>query len=320
MNFDLHTLLHVVEHTLTDTVTLLPFLYLCYLFLEFLERRVVSTEGVIHRLRETKWGPLLGGLFGMLPQCGFSAAAAGLYAGRIVSLGTLIAVFLSTSDEMLPLFIASEMPPVFILLTVLLKAVVAIACGFLVDLLFRRTRFAHAHTHTHDHAHGDGDADEEEIHDEVEEICRRDGCGCENHNIFYAAAYHTVRVFLFILLVTFLLTLLIELVGEDALSGLILNLPVVGNLLSALVGLIPNCAASVVLTELYLHGALSFGALFSGLLAGAGVGLLILFRVNRPMKDNFFFLALLWGLGAVIGILFDLVGIEGLLLAIAGGA
>ena len=292
MNFEI--LLHAALHTLKDTLPVLPFLYLCYLFLEFLERRVVSTEGAIERLKHTRLGPLVGGLFGILPQCGFSAAASGLYAGRILSLGTLVAVFLSTSDEMLPLFIAGNIPPLAILLTVLLKALLAIGCGFLIDLLF--------HSHVCADEHG-----------EVEEICRRDGCGCESHNIWWAAAYHAIRVFLFILLVTFALSLVMEAVGEEALAGLVLNMPIVGNLIAATVGLIPNCAASVVLTELYLHGALSYGALFSGLLAGAGVGLLILFRVNRPMKQNLYILLLLWGLGALLGILIDAAGVEELI-------
>lgn len=301
MNFDLHILLHAVEHTVKDTLPLLPFLYLCYLFLEFLERRVVSASGLLARLKTTRLGPLFGGLLGMLPQCGVSAAASGLYAGHILSLGSLFAVFLSTSDEMLPLFVAGGLPPLFILLTVLLKATVAILLGFGIDLVFRRLP----------HTAVEGEHD-------IEELCRRDGCGCESRNIFLAAAYHAVRVFGFILLVSFALTLVIELVGEEALASLVINLPVLGNLLATLVGLIPNCAASVVLTELYLHGALSYGALFSGLLAGAGVGLLILFRVNRPMKQNFFILALLYALGALTGILFDLLGIESLILSLVG--
>ena len=298
----LHTLWHAAEHTLLDTLPVVPFLYLCYLFLEFLERRVVSSEKVTERLKHTKLGPLVGGLFGMVPQCGFSAAASGLFAGRIISIGTLLAVFLSTSDEMLPLFVSSgELSPLFILLTVLLKGAVAILLGFLFDLLFFRCEHEEGH-----------------CEHEVEELCARDGCGCENHNIFYAAAYHASRVFLFILLITFALTLGIELIGEEALSSLVINMPVVGNLLATLVGLIPNCAASVVLAELYLHGALSYGALFSGLLTGAGVGLLILFRVNRPMKQNLFILLLLVLSGALVGILFDLLGVESLLLAIGG--
>lgn len=297
----LHTLWHAVEHTLLDTLPVLPFLYLCYLFLEFLERRVVSSEAVTERLKHTKLGPLVGGLFGMIPQCGFSAAASGLFAGRIISIGTLLAVFLSTSDEMMPLFVAGGLPPLFIILTVLLKGLIAVLLGFLFDLLFFRCE--------HDEGH---------CEHEVEELCARDGCGCENHNIFYAAAYHAARFFLFILLISFALTLAIEFIGEETLGSLVINMPVVGNLLATAVGLIPNCAASVALTELYLHGALSYGALFSGLLTGAGVGLLILFRVNRPMKQNLFVLLLLVLSGIGVGVLMDLLGVESLLYAIGG--
>ena len=184
----LHTLWHAVVHTLTDTLPVVPFLYLCYLFLEFLERRVVSSESVTERLKHTKLGPLVGGLFGMIPQCGFSAAASGLFAGRIISIGTLLAVFLSTSDEMFPLFISGGLSPVFVILTVLLKGAIAVLLGFLFDLLFFHCEHEEGH-----------------CEHEVEELCARDGCGCENHNIFYAAAYHAARVLLFILLVSFAL-------------------------------------------------------------------------------------------------------------------
>lgn len=292
MPIDLHELGHILLHTVEDTLPIIPFLYLCYLFLEFLERRVVSSVDAVTRLKGSRLGPLVGGVLGLLPQCGFSAAAAGLYAGRIVSLGTVIAVFLATSDEMLPILVANQASPLFVTVTLLFKAAFAVLCGFVCDLLLRRKEKSSDPTEPN-----------------VEELCRRDGCGCESHGIFLAAAYHMVRVFLFIFLASLGLDLLIHLIGEEQLAGLILDLPVVGHLIAAAVGLIPNCAASVVLTELYLHGALSYGALLSGLLPGAGVGLLVLFRTNKPVRENFLILLLLFVIGTVTGILLDLTGV-----------
>ncbi len=302
MPADAHELLHTLLHTAEDLLPVIPFLYLCYLFLEFLERRVVNGAVAAERLRNTRLGPLAGGLLGVLPQCGFSAAAAGLYAGRIVSLGTLLAVFLSTSDEMLPVLLAGGADPLFVFLTVFLKACVAILCGFLIDLLIRRR-------HT---AEGASSFD-------AAALCQHSGCHCESRSIFLAAVYHALRVFLFLFLVSLGLNLFILFVGEDRLGALLPDIPVLGNLIAALVGLIPNCAASVVLTELYLRSAISYGALFSGLLPGAGIGLLVLLRVNRHPKENLLILLLLVGIGTAVGVLFDSIGVEAWLRAPGGG-
>ncbi len=285
-------LLHALLHAGEETLLLLPFLYLTYLFMEFLEHR--AGERVENTIRRAgRVGPLVGGALGILPQCGFSAAAAGLYAGRVITAGTLLAVFLSTSDEMIPILIAGQMPIPSVLALVGIKALIAALLGFCFDLLFTRR-----------HAH-----EEHEAHDHVDELCRREGCHCEGKSIFRAALTHTLQVALFIFAASFALGLLIELVGEENIAFFVRDLPVLGTLLAALVGMIPNCAASVVLTELYLGGALSLGSLLAGLLVGAGVGILVLFRLNRNLRENLLILGFSYVAAVLVGILADLVGL-----------
>lgn len=277
----------IVGHSILDTLKIVPFLFLTYLFMEFLEHK--SGDAAARWLKRSgKIGPLVGGAMGIVPQCGFSAAASGLYAGRVVTVGTLIAVYLSTSDEMLPILISEGTPVPFMLKILGAKLVVGILAGFLVDLVFRLL-------------HRGRPCEEPQI----EEFCEREHCSCGEH-FALSALRHTLQITGFILLFTFVLNLIIHGVGEDKLASLVLNRPVLGNLLAAVVGLIPNCASSVVLTELYLSGIVSVGALLSGLLVNAGVGLAILFRNNRPVWDSLRVLALLFGIGAVVGILVDL--------------
>ena len=285
MSFVIHALLHAVQ----DTLPLLPFLYLTYLLMELLEHKAGERVDALIR-RSGRVGPLVGGVLGMLPQCGFSAAAASLYAGRVVTLGTMVAVFLSTSDEMLPILLTKQLPLPGVLALVGTKALIAVLVGFLVDLLFRPRQ-----------------------QERVEELCRSEGCHCEGKSVFLAALFHMLQVALFIFLATFALGLLIELVGEEQLGALVLNRPVVGSLLAGLIGLIPNCAASVVLTELHLAGALSLGAMLSGLLVGSGVGMLVLFRLNRRVKENLLILLALYAVGVALGILLDVTGLGALL-------
>lgn len=290
---DWHTLWHAISHaflhTIEEAALTLPILYITYLLMELLEHKAGERVNSLIS-RSGKVAPLFGGLLGAIPQCGFSAAAAGLYAGRVISLGTLLAVFLSTSDEMVPVLLAGKMPPLSVLLLVGVKAIAAVLCGFVIDLLYRPKQAA----------------------GQVEELCEQDGCHCEGKSVFVAALWHALRVALFIFLASFVLHIAIELVGEERIAGLAFNIPVVGHLLAALIGLIPNCAASVVLTELYLGGAMSLGAMLSGLLVGAGVGILVLFRANRHAKENGMILLVLYAIGAALGMLFDLIGLGGI--------
>ena len=283
-----HLLWHSLLHTLIDTAKVVPFLFLTYLLMEFLEHKA---GGAPERwLRGSgKIGPLVGGALGVLPQCGFSAAATSFYTGRMITTGTLIAVYLSTSDEMLPILISSGAPIPTILKLVGTKLAVGIGAGFAIDGITRLV--------------WRGKKVEQEPG--IEELCERENCDCGDRFVL-SALKHTAYITIFLLFFTFVLNIGIELVGEENIKTVVLNRPVLGSILSAIVGLIPNCASSVVLTSLFVDGVLSSGALLSGLMVNAGVGLAILFRNNRPVKDSLRVVAILFGISVVCGILIDL--------------
>ena len=274
-------MLYIIEETLIDTLKLIPFLFLAYLAMEYLEHRTGEKAQMLIR-KAGRMGPVLGGVLGIVPQCGFSTAASNLYAGRVISLGTLMAVYLSTSDEMLPILISEKAPAELILRLLISKALMGVAAGLLIDIVLRK-RHVEEHRRIHD-------------------ICEQEHCHCEK-GILRSALTHTAQIALFILLVTFILNFTLYFVGEDVLANLILNRPVLGPLLAGLVGLIPNCAGSVVITQLYLQGAMSLGAALSGLLTGTGVGMLVLFRVNRNRMENLKILGLLYLIGVTAGIM-----------------
>lgn len=277
-------MLHVIEDSVMDSVKLIPFLFLAYLAMEYLEHN--AGEGMQKWLRKAdKAAPVIGGLLGAVPQCGFSAAAANLYAGRVISLGTLAAIFLSTSDEMLPILISEQAPAGTVFGILAAKAAFGIAAGLVIDLILRKKGG--------------------ERRTGISDVCEQEKCHCEK-GIFHAALIHTAQIFFFILLVSFGLNLILHFAGEEALANLILNKPVIGPVLSGLVGMIPNCAGSVIITRLYLEGAMELGAAMAGLLAGSGVGLLVLFRVNHNRRENLKIAALLYGIGVCAGILISL--------------
>ena len=284
-------LLDVIQDTLIDGIKLLPFLFFTYLVMEYIEHKTSSKAAQIIK-KSGKWGPALGSILGVVPQCGFSAAASNLYAGRIITLGTLFAIFLSTSDEMLPILISEQAPIAMIFKILALKVVIGMIAGFVIDLLIRRKKGAQV----------------EEMR--IEHMCDHEHCHCGEGNIFKSALSHTLQIFFFIILISFLLNLIIEFAGEDKLAAFISAKPFIGPLLAGLVGLIPNCAASVIITQLYLEGVLGAGAMIAGLLAGSGVGLLVLFRVNDNWKENFKITMLLYAIGVVAGILIEITGVN----------
>lgn len=324
INEILHAAGHAALHAGEELLSLLPFLFLTYLFMEFLEHRAGARFDRAIR-RTGRVAPLFGGLLGTVPQCGFSAAAASLYAGRIITLGTLVAVFLSTSDEMLPLLLANRAPVGAALALVGIKAGIGILCGFAIDLVLRLPvfrgrachdcdRYEEAHGHEgHDHGGHDHDHEGHDHHAHVDALCRRDNCHCEGHSLPVAALIHTAQISLFLFLVSFALGFVMELGGEEALTSLVTAAPLLATLMAGLIGLIPNCAASVLLTKLYLAGALSLGGMLCGLLCGAGVGVLVLFRTNRPRRHSLLILLLLLAISLVAGILCDAVGLDALL-------
>lgn len=283
-------MLEVLLDAALDTVKLLPFLFVTYLVLEIFERK--AEEGSLKLVRQSGvLGPVIGSALGIIPQCGFSASASNLFAQRLISAGTLIAVFLSTSDEMLPILISSAVPPLTIMEILGVKLAAGIAAGLAADKLFRLCRH---------------EGERIDLH----EMCEEENCGCEEHGVFRSALLHTLQIALFVLAVNLALGVVLHFVGQDTLSNLILNRPVIGPILSAVVGLIPNCAASILITQLYLSGAMTAGSMISGLLSASGVGILVLFRVNRrAMGDNLKILAFTLISAIVIGILLDLAGI-----------
>ena len=279
-----------------DTLKLLPFLFVTYLIMEWFEHRM-ETKSQSAVLKAGRLGPLVGGLVGAAPQCGFSAAASSLFSGGMITAGTLIAVYLSTSDEMLPIFISEQVPVPTMIKILATKAVMGIVFGFLLDLIYhgmmkRPLRYKNI---TNPHA--------------VHEVCEGEHCKCEE-GIFKSAVFHTLQITLFIFIFGLVIGGIVEGVGEENISGLFTGIPVVGELIAGIVGLVPNCAASVVITELYLDGVIGAGPMITGLLVSAGVGLLVLFRLNRRhMKQNLAIVAYLYLIGVALGVAVDLIGI-----------
>ena len=279
----------IILDSVIDSVKLLPFLFLTYLFMEWLEHKTGSAAR--NRIRTAgKLGPVWGGLLGVIPQCGFSAAASSLFTGRVITVGTLIAVYLSTSDEMFPIMISNAVPAVTIIRILACKAAIGIISGLIVEYIY-----------THILKKQEGDLD-------IHEICEEERCNCE-HGLISSAATHTLKVFVYIFLISLGLNIIIGLVGEETLAGLFTGAPVIGELIAALVGLIPNCASSVVITQLYLDHIIGAGAMMAGLLVNAGVGLLILFRLNHDRVQNLKIIGTLYGLGVFWGIIIELSGI-----------
>lgn len=270
-----------------DTLRLYPFLFLTYLFMEYLETR--SQDKTLKLLRcYRRSGPVLGALLGVLPQCGFSAASASLFAGGVISEGTLLAVFLSTSDEMLPVFLAESVPLGTIVVVLGWKVAFAAFTGFLINALFS----FHA-------------KEGNEYEDRMHSLCEQEHCCCKEGNIFKSALHHSLSVTFFVFLVTFLCAVGMEMMGEEAIASLFSGNSVTGTLAASLIGLIPNCAASVLIAELYLKGILGAGQMMAGLLTGSGVGLLVLFRSNRRLKENLRILLLIYVAGVLGGLLFE---------------
>lgn len=269
----------VLLDTTLDALKLLPFLFLAYLAIEIIEDRAEEkTVAMIHAAGA--WGPVIGAGLGVIPQCGFSAAVSNLYAGGLITRGTLLAVYLSTSDEMLPVLISGGAPADFIVKVLLFKLCAGVLVGVAVDLAARMLG--------------------QRRHKTLHELCQQEDCHCED-GVVRSAARHTGKIFLFLFVITFIMNLAVELLGADRLGSFILNRPIAGELLAGIIGLIPNCAASVVLTSLYLQGGVSAGAMVAGLLVGSGVGLLVLLRMNHSWRDNALTVAILYGSGVLLG-------------------
>ncbi len=287
----MHGFIHILEHSFLDSIKLIPFLFLTYLLMEYLEHRSGDiAERVLKR--SGQFGSLIGSSLGLLPQCGFSSAAASLYSARVISLGTLIAVFLSTSDEMIPIFLSHHINITVLIKTLAVKFVIALLAGIIIDLIINTVYKKRAIKRE----------------SKIEEFCEREDCHC-HHGIVKPALIHTLKIGAFIFVFTLVLNALIYAVGEENIKILILDKPFLANVLSALVGLVPNCASSVIISELYVDGILSAGTMLTGLLANSGIALAVLFRTNRPRKDNLLIVVLLFIISVISGLLIDILPI-----------
>ena len=273
----------IIIDALIDSLKLLPFLFVVYLIMEVLEHKSNShTEKIIKK--SGKFGPIIGSVLGIFPQCGFSVMASNLYIVRVISLGTLISIYLSTSDEMLPILLSSNVEVSTILKFLLVKLVIGMLFGLLIDLFVNGKK--------------------QKISNEITKICEHEHCHCDE-NIWWSATKHTFTIFIFVLAINLGMDILINLIGEDKISTFLINRSILGPIVSGVIGFIPNCASSVIITELYLNNALTFGSAISGLLCASGLGILVLFKMNKNYKENILIVFILYAISVLVGIIFN---------------
>ena len=276
---------HIINHSIEDTLTIIPFLFIAFLFMEYIEHKFnKKTKNIIERAG--KFGPLLGSILGVFPQCGFSVMGTNFYAARIISLGTLISIYLSTSDEMLPIMLSEGLKLSQIFYILFIKVVIAIIAGFIIDYIYRNKKVTKKVIH---------------------ELCEEEHCDCHHDGIIKSSIKHTLSIVLFIFITNLIITGLIETIGEDNMSEILFKNTIFGPFIAMLFGLIPNCASSVIITELFLSGAISFGSLIAGLLTGSGIAILVLFKINKNLKENFHILGLVYFVGVISGIIIELI-------------
>lgn len=267
---------------LIDTLKVFPFLLVSFYIIEILEHKINSNK----RLESSgKYGPLLGSLLGIIPQCGIASIATNLYVTGIITLGTLISVFLSTSDEMIPILLSEKVSIKLILIILGIKLVVGLVSGLLIDLVYPRKIKSHY------------------------EICEEEHCHCDDHK-FISAFKHTINISFFILVINVLLNMVFNYGLNDYLSSLLLKDSIFSPIITSLIGLIPNCASSIVITKLYLASSISFGSMIAGLLTNSGIALVVLFKTNRNLKENINIILLTYFIGTVIGIILNILHIS----------
>lgn len=273
----------IIIDTLVDSLKLLPFLFVAFFIIELIEHKLDKKNKDLIA-KNTKFGPTIGALLGLVPQCGFSVMATNLYVTRIISLGTLIAIYLSTSDEMIPILLADGSSFKTIALILSIKFIVGMISGYFIDLFLRKQKKPKKDY----------------------EICENENCHCEK-NLLVSSLIHTLKILVFLIIITFILNVLFEYVGNDALTNIFMKNSIFGPFLTSLIGLIPNCGSSIIISKLYLEGMISLGATISGLLTGSGVALLVLFKTNKNLKENLLILMLVYLIGALSGIIISLI-------------
>ena len=269
-----------------DTLKILPYLFITFILLELIEHKLSKKSEKI-LAKNKKYGPFVGGLLGALPQCGFSTMAANLFSNKVITIGTVIAVFLSTSDEMLPIMLSEQTNINIILKIIGLKVLIGILIGIIVDLIYKKKK--------------------EKPTEEINHMCEEEHCSCHEEGIFISSIKHTLKIGLFILIANLVINIIIFEVGEDNLSKVLLHKNVLTYFLASLVGLIPNCASSVIMTELYLSNLITIGTLLAGLLTGSGLGILLLFRTNKDIKENITILSIIYFVGVITGLIMDII-------------
>lgn len=276
----------VILDTIIDSLKLIPFLLVAFLIIELLEHKLNNkTKSIITKSK--KIGPIIGSLLGVIPQCGFSVMATNLYITRIITLGTLISIYLSTSDEMLIIMISEKVEISLILKILLIKIFFGIVYGLIIDKIINKKK-----------------KDKETNY----ELCDEEHCDC-NHSILLSAIKHTLHITLFIFIITLIINTIFTILGDNYLSKILLNNSILSPFITSLIGLIPNCAASVILTELYLNNTISLGALIGGLLTSSGSSLLVLIKNNKNQKENLSIILLLYALGVLSGIIIELISL-----------
>ena len=279
----------VIQETIIDVIKLIPFLFITYLIMEYIEHK--TSEKAKKTIKKAgKWGSVWGSFLGIFPQCGFSASATNLYAARVITLGSLISVYLSTSDEMLPILISEAVPFSTILKILIIKLIIGMISGILIDVFLR--------------IKNKGKEDEEKIVD----LCEEEHCHCDHNGIIKSSIKHTINITLFILVVSFIINVFIKLIGEETISHLLLNRPILGPMVAGLIGLIPNCVSSVTLTQMYLQNLITSATMISGLLVGAGLA--VLFKINKKIKENIKIVILLYSIGVISGIVLEFIGLQ----------
>ena len=279
----MQVLFEILKETLLDTLKLLPFLFITYLIMEYLEHK--TSNKVKKTIQKSgKFGPILGGIVGIFPQCGFSASATNLYSARVITLGTLISVYLTTSDEMLPILLTESIPITTILTILGLKLIIGIIFGFLIDTVIRIIK------------------KDKTLEPKIEELCENEHCHCEE-GIVISTIKHTINIVIYIFIITLFINGIITFIGEENIANFISENLVLGPIIAGLIGLIPNCASSVILTELFVENVISIPILISGVSVNAGVGLLVLFKTNKNIKENLYIVGILYLTGVLSGII-----------------
>lgn len=268
----------VVLDTIIDTLKLLPFLFIAFLIIELIEHKLDSNKII---KKSGKFGPIVGSLLGAFPECGFSVLATNLYVTRVITLGTLISIYLSTSDEMIPVLLSNNVDIVIIFKIVGIKVLIGMICGFIIDLVYKNKSVANY------------------------EICDEEHCHCKD-GVFKSSLVHTFKTGMFLLIITLVINIIFMYTKDSVLTKLFLKDSIFSPFISSLVGLIPNCGASLLLTELYLSEVISFASLISGLLTGSGVAILVLFKSNKDKKDSFRVLLFIYFIGVISGIIIEL--------------